>query len=156
ALRGDGDVGSSPVAVTIAVDKPASLTIAAEHLDARIRIVPEPSGATVLIDTAFVGRGTFEGRIRPGEHTFKVVADGYVGAERKVNVGAGADETVHINLAREPAAPVWQKPVDAVPVAQAAPVRGPPAWAWVVGGAGVVALGTAAAFGVDGLVTNNN
>jgi hypothetical protein len=156
ALRGDGDIGSSPVAVTIAADKPAVLTIAAEHLDARVCIVPDPSGATVLIDTAFVGRGTFEGRLRPGEHTFKVVADGFVGAERKVNVGPGVAETTHIALVREPAAPVWQKPVDVMPVSQAAPAGGPPAWAWVVGGAGIVALGTAIGFGIDGVVTKNN
>lgn len=154
ALRGDGDVGSSPVSVSVTGDKPASVTLVAEHLDARVRIVPEPSGATVLIDTAFVGRGAFEGRIRPGEHTFKVVAEGFVGTERKVNVGAGSDDTVHIALAREPAARVWQKPVEAAPAPAGGPPR--PVWGWFVGGAGIVALGTAAAFGIDGLITTHS
>ena len=155
SLRGDKDVGSSPVAVAVAADKPAALTLAAERLDATIRVVPEPTGATVLLDTAFVGRGAFEGRLRPGEHTVKVVAEGFLATTQKVTLGAGADETVQVTLSREPAAPIWAKPVDAVPI-QAGPRSGPPVWAWVVGGAGVVALGAAVGFGADGLITKSN
>jgi hypothetical protein len=154
ALRGDKELGSSPVSVTVAADKPAAVTLAAERLDAGVRVVPDPSGATVFIDDAFVGRGTFEGRLRPGEHTVKVVADGFAAATQKLTVGPGADEALRISLTREPAAPLWQRPVQLVP-GRAAPPSGPPAWAWAVGGAGVVALGTAAVFGVDGLVTTS-
>ncbi|APR79320.1 Hypothetical protein A7982_04667 [Minicystis rosea] len=153
-LRGEKHVGSAPTTVTIAGAKAASLVLAAERLDATLRIVPEPSGATVLIDNTFVGRGAFEGHLRPGEHTIKVVADGFRAATKTVSVGAGAEETVRLVLDREAAAPVWQKPVDVVPARAAA--SGPPAWAWVIGGAGIVALGTAAAFGIDGLMTAKN
>jgi hypothetical protein len=152
-LRGDNDVGSSPASVTISSEKLAALTLAAERLDATVRIVPEPSGATVLIDTAFVGRGAFEGRLRPGEHTIKVVADGFVATTQKLTVGPGTDETVRIALVREAQAPLWQKPVEVVPAKVSN--AGAPAWAWGVFGAGVVAIGTAAAFGADGLVTTN-
>ncbi len=155
-LRGDDDVGSSPSSVTIAADKPAALTLAVERLDATLRVVPEPSGATVLIDTAFVGRGAFEWRRRPGEHPRKVVADGFVATTQKVTAAPGSDETLHVKLTREPAAPIWQKPAEVGPSVGRSSAGGAPAWAWVLAGTGAAALGAAAGFGADGLVTVHN
>jgi hypothetical protein len=157
-LRGDSDVGSQPAVVTVTGDKPAELTLAAEKLNATVRIVPEPSGATVLIDGAFVGPGTFEGHLKPGEHKVKVVASGFVEKTQPLTLGAGADETVRITLAREEKAAQWQKPVTIVPVKPAAAPAPPktPKWPWVIGGLGFGALGAAAAFGIDGLLTNSD
>lgn len=153
ALRGDKDTGSPPASITVTGDKPQALTLAAERLDATLRVAPDPSGATVMIDGAFVGRGAFEGRLKPGEHTIKVIADGFLASTKTIQLAAGADETLRLSLGREDAAALWKKPVEVVPAKSTGGTR---TWAWVVGGAGVVLLGTAAAFGIDGLITTSN
>jgi hypothetical protein len=93
--------------------------------------------------------------VRPGEHTLKVISDGFHSVTQRVSISTGAEEIVRVSLLRDASSPLWQKPVEAVPT-KSASAGSPPTWAWVVGGAGIVALGTAAAFGIDGLVTAGN
>src|SRR5262249_42527609 len=49
-LRGEGNLGTQPVAATLQKGQIASLTLAAEELGAIARIEPTPAGASVAID----------------------------------------------------------------------------------------------------------
>jgi hypothetical protein len=84
--------------------------LTAERLDASLRVVPSPGDASVAIDDIFVGRGVWDGWLRPGVHRVKLVADGYFTEERKVELAQGSDEAVAVGLRRDPFSPAWRKP----------------------------------------------
>ncbi|WP_433928225.1 PEGA domain-containing protein [Sorangium cellulosum] len=109
-LRSQDNVGTQPSSVTIRHKETTRIQLTAEPLGASIKVVPIPATATVLIDAFPVGRGAFEGRLRTGEHSIKVVADGYFDRAQKVSVKAGDDKALSIQLERDPSAPLWQKP----------------------------------------------
>jgi tetratricopeptide (TPR) repeat protein len=109
-LRGKDSLGTLPSKVTVRLNQRTDLNLAAEDLTASIKISPEPVTASVAIDGLFVGRGIFEGRLRPGEHEVKLVADGYLAETRRVNVEGGAQQIVTIKLRRDPNSPLWQRP----------------------------------------------
>lgn len=109
-LRGADDLGTLPRAISIQANKRASLSLAAERLDATLEIVPAPVDGSVAVDGIFVGRGAFRGRLRPGKHAVEVIADGYFPAERTVAIERGAATTVAVPLVRDPSSPAWRKP----------------------------------------------
>lgn len=71
-------------------------------------------------------------KVDPGEHVVAAAAAGFRGERRTVQAPEGATVRVLLSLS-----------------AEAAPEREIPAWAWVSGGVGVVALGVGAVFAVD-------
>ncbi|AUX41688.1 hypothetical protein SOCE26_031100 [Sorangium cellulosum] len=109
-LRSAQRFGTPPAPVSIRRAQTTSLSLAAEPLDAAIRVTPSPADASVAIDGIFVGRGTWEGRLRPGAHRIELVADGYFGAERQVALDRGGWALVAVALARDPGAPRWRDP----------------------------------------------
>ena len=109
-LRGDDELGTVPVPVTVTRDQTARLTLAAEKLTARVRVEPVPANAGVAIDAVAVGQGVWEGRLRRGAHKIEVAAPGFLATAREVSLDAGARTVVEIPLARDPASPFWRKP----------------------------------------------
>jgi hypothetical protein len=109
-LRGQEDFGTSLQPVTVRLNEKTEVTLPAEQLGASIKIAPDPAQATVFLDGFLVGRGTFDGRLRPGEHAIRVVADGYFTEVKKVDVKAGGEERLTVKLRRDPSSPRWAKP----------------------------------------------
>jgi hypothetical protein len=122
-LRGEGDLGTQPVTAPVRFDQITPLTLAAEALDASMRIEPTPGGATVAVDSVMVGRGLWTGRLRSGEHTVEVAAEGFVPIKRTLNLPKGGRETLAIELQRDLSSPLWRRPSKiTLEVAAAAPL----------------------------------
>lgn len=109
-LRGEDRFGAPPAPVSVRNGQRTDLVLAAEELDAALRVAPVPADASVAIDGIFVGRGTWEGRVRPGTHKIELVADGYFKAQKDVKLDRGGRESVSTTLARDPSSPRWSKP----------------------------------------------
>jgi hypothetical protein len=95
---------------------------------------PPEGGARVTVDGAAVPAEALglPWKVDPGEHVVAAAAAGFRGERRTVRVDEGATVPVRLTLS-----------------AEEAPGREIPTWAWVSGGAGVVALGVGIAFAVD-------
>ena len=109
-LRGTGDVGTQPASVPIEANKTATITLTAESLSAALRVVPVPESAAIAIDSVAVGRGAWEGRLRPGQHTIEVASPGFVTVSQTTTLERGAAKIVRIALERDPSSPYWKKP----------------------------------------------
>jgi hypothetical protein len=87
----------------------------------------------------------------PGEHMVKFEMTGEAAIEQKVLIRQGEKNrnvSASFKKASSPAAP---RVAPEVPVVTAPRAGGVPAWAWVSGGVGVVALGVSAGFGASAL-----
>jgi hypothetical protein len=122
-LRGAENLGAPPKRISVRLHEQAKVVFTAERLDASLKVTPSPGDASVAIDGIFVGRGLWDGRLRPGAHRIKLVVDGYFPEERKVELAQGSDKVVSVVLRRDPFSPAWRKPgrfglelVGAVPV----------------------------------------
>jgi tetratricopeptide (TPR) repeat protein len=109
-LAGADSFGTLPSSVAIKLDQMTEIDLAAEDLGASVKVTPTPAGASVAVNGIFVGRGIFEGRLRPGDHTIKVVADGYFEQTKKISLKAGARQIAAVALRRDPDSPLWQRP----------------------------------------------
>jgi hypothetical protein len=79
-----------------------ALAASAPAANATLRIVSEPLGATVWVDV--IERGTTPltvAQLAPGTHKIVAMLEGYQLVETEASVGANADETVRLTLARE-------------------------------------------------------
>lgn len=106
-LRGEGRLGTQPASVTVRLNQVTNLLLLAEELPATLRVEPTPAGASVVIDGVSVGRGYWEGALRPGIHRVQIAAQGF---EPEVfEVALRADEPRTIRAALEPIAgpPLW-------------------------------------------------
>ncbi|WP_323846916.1 PEGA domain-containing protein [Microbulbifer magnicolonia] len=87
-----------PVAVTAGVDQslaPVDLSAA----DGLLRVVSTPEGAGVTVDGEFRGHTPLELELSPGgEHRLRFFKDGYASVERTVDIGAGVERDLNINL----------------------------------------------------------
>jgi hypothetical protein len=101
-LRGEDHLGTQPVVASVKLAQLVSLRLAAEHLDAGVRVDPTPPSARVIVDGVPVGRGTWEGRLRPGPHSIEATADGYLAFRRDVVLRAQAGEVIPATLLRDP------------------------------------------------------
>ena len=109
-MRGKDNFGTAPASVTVQVNDTASVQLEAERLTASLRVVPTPFDALVSVDSVFLGRGVWEGRVRPGQHTIEVGAEGFLAESRKVLLLNDKKMVVPIELARDPKSPFWRKP----------------------------------------------
>ncbi|MDB4994190.1 MAG: uncharacterized protein JWM74_1622 [Myxococcaceae bacterium] len=107
-LRGEGDEGSPPVDASVLLRDVTRLSLAAEHLDASLRVVPTPAGAMISIDGVIVGQGVWEGRLRSGPHKVEVAADGFLPQAREARVARGERGVVPVSLERDPTSPLWR------------------------------------------------
>ncbi|WP_437670260.1 PEGA domain-containing protein [Sorangium sp. So ce131] len=109
-LRGEGDLGTLPVSVSIELDRLTPITLQAEELAAALRIEPEPVNASVALDAVTVGRGIWEGRLRAGEHRIEIAAPGFVPEARRIAVARGERKVLRVRLGRDELSPFWRKP----------------------------------------------
>lgn len=109
-LRGTEGLGTRPIPISIRLNQRHTLALAAADLGASLRINPIPADASVAIDGIFVGRGAWEGRLNPGDHPIKVVADGYLPETRRVELARGSQEALTIALRKDPDSPLWREP----------------------------------------------
>ena len=71
---------------------------------ARLRLYVEPEDASVYLDGRFLGTGSDLARLRsglivdPGPHTIEVVRPGYASTRREIEVGAGGEQEVEVEL----------------------------------------------------------
>ena len=110
-LRGEGDLGTQPVAAPVSLDEETvAITLNAEALEASARIEPNPAGALVAVDGASVGRGVWEGRLRAGVHRVEVTAGGVPprGA-RSVTLAPRGASTSQSSSSAIPLSPLWGK-----------------------------------------------
>jgi hypothetical protein len=133
------ELGTQPVQVRVELRELSTMTLTAESLDTWIRIEPTPAGATVAIDSEVVGRGTWEGRLRVGEHKVEFAAEGFVPETRIVKLESRKRKLVKVALGRDPFSELWRKPGSLVP-------------AGVSYGVALAGLG---AFGVTGILALN-
>lgn len=103
-------LASAPVRVVVKAQETAVVKATVEPLTGFLRIRPEPATARVFLDGTAIGRGGFEGRAKPGEHTVRVEVEGYFPEERKVTVSAGAEQLLTVTLRKDIQAPVWVAP----------------------------------------------
>ena len=90
----------------------------------RLAVVTRPAGALVLVDNELIGTTPFEQNLLDGEHVVRVMLDGYVDDERKVELVPGVRETLEVDLRREPKiarhrAAGWATLFTGIPVAAA-------------------------------------
>lgn len=109
-LRGAGDLGTPPVSMAAERGRTTVLTLAAEELDAAVRVEPAPVNAGVAVDGIPVGHGIWEGRLRAGAHVLEVAAPGFVPLKRGVSLERGRREVVAATLERDESSPFWKKP----------------------------------------------
>jgi hypothetical protein len=108
ALRGEGDLGTQPATTMVRLGDVTTLALAAEPLTSTLRIVPVPAGATVSIDAVPVGQGVWEGKLREGDHTIEVIAEGFLLARRPVRLAKGQRAAETVVLERDPSSPLWR------------------------------------------------
>src|SRR5262249_14477021 len=102
-LRGSGLLGTQPVSAPVKPYELTTLTLAAEELDAGLRVEPVPGGARVAIDGVTLGRGIWDGRLRAGSHRVEVLAEGFTPWSRAIELRHGDHEIVVAELTRAPA-----------------------------------------------------
>jgi hypothetical protein len=99
-LRGEGDVGTSPIHAVVRVNEVVNLDLPTEHLGPEINIKPQPASADVTIDGVDVGRGPWKGRLRKGSHQAVVKLDGYTPYTLTFTIGETvSDLDVHLEPA---------------------------------------------------------
>jgi hypothetical protein len=81
--------------------------LAAQVLDAQLRVTPTPTTALVSIDGVVVGHGAWEGKLRSGAHVVEVAADGFVPARREAALLASERTHLEIALERDATSPLW-------------------------------------------------
>ncbi|MEP7121383.1 MAG: PEGA domain-containing protein [Byssovorax sp.] len=108
APRGSVELGTQPVSVPIRLREVTKLTLMAESLDTSLRVEPMPGGASVSIDSVVVGRGSWEGRLRVGEHRVEVTADGFLPQTRRVSLEREKRLVVKIDMERDRSAAGFQ------------------------------------------------
>lgn len=132
---------------------------------ARVQLVVEnrPEGIEIKRDGLTLPIATIGETIPldPGEHVFVVTAPGYRKEERKVTLKEGDKQTIELPLVaeekpkndvkvKEEKVVIKDKPIEKdKPVEKDKPSGGTPAWAFVAGGLGVVALGAGIYFKVE-------
>lgn len=112
----------------LAADQSARLVTRLEALarpPPTLELYSQPPGALVFIDGQLVGQTPLERRVLEGTHVLRVIADGHVAEERRLESVAGLRETLRISLRRTPATLKLRKA----------------GWAALFTGIGVAALG---------------
>ncbi len=108
-LRGDGQLGTQPVSAEVIAYQPTNLSLLAERLTASLRIEPNPRDATVLVDTVSVGKGIWEGRLRPGRHQVEITAEGFIATKQEVSLAPDRAEVLTFTLKRDRASGFWEE-----------------------------------------------
>lgn len=108
-LRGEGNLGTPPALYPVKINETTTVTLAVEPLESELRVDPQPVNATVAIDGISVGRGLWSGRLRAGDHTIEVGAEGFLPERRKVALRKDTSDSLSIVLERDPNSPLWRR-----------------------------------------------
>ncbi len=68
----------------------------------RLAVVTSPPGALVLVDNQLIGKTPLEQNLLDGQHVVRVMLDGYVDDERKIELVPGVRESLEVALRRAP------------------------------------------------------
>jgi hypothetical protein len=109
-LRSEGNLGTQPRRVEVRANEITQLRLRAEALDATLRMEPTPFDANMSLDGIPLGRGVWEGRVRPGKHSVEVSAEGYISQKREIHVKPDKLEVVRFEPARDLKSKYWRKP----------------------------------------------
>lgn len=101
SLRGAADLGTQPAEAVVTKNEVTRLSLAAERLDATLRVIPTPAGALVSVDGVIVGHGVWEGRLRAGAHKVELAADGFLPQSRDASLASGERSSVAVSLERD-------------------------------------------------------
>ncbi len=102
-LKGDATFGTQPQKVLLTVAQPVKLDLVAEELGGELRVTPQPATGEVTIDDVTLGKGVWQGRMRVGAHTLRVVQDGFLPYESKVTLDTSGQQEVTAKLELDPA-----------------------------------------------------
>jgi hypothetical protein len=58
----------------------------------------------------FLGRGVWEGRLRPGKHTIELAAEGFLPEKRTITIDKNKQTVISVLLLRDPKSPFWRPP----------------------------------------------
>jgi len=108
ALRGEGELGTQPMRVKVERDATTPLELRAEKLSSELRVWPKQAGATVALDGVSVGRGVWQGKLRPGKHRVEIAEEGFVLQVRDVTLAEGKLGVIEADLERDPLSPLWK------------------------------------------------
>src|SRR4029078_1158623 len=75
---------------------------------ATLRVQPTPASATTAIDGVSVGRGTWEGKLRKGNHHIEIAAEGFVLYVKDIPFNSEAKEARAVQLERDPLSSLWK------------------------------------------------
>jgi hypothetical protein len=106
-IVGAPPLGSPPATVDVRESEPAAITLELAPLRSALRLEPTPPTAAVALDGVTLGLGTWEGRVRSGDHDVEATSEGFLPLRRHVTVVDGASVRVPLELARDPLSPVW-------------------------------------------------
>jgi hypothetical protein len=106
-LRGEGTIGTQPASAPVKLNEVTPLTLLAEPLDAVLRVQPTPAGASVAIDGVLVGRGLWEGRLRPGQHKVEIASEGFLPMSRQLLIAKDARAVFAEPLERDLTSATW-------------------------------------------------
>lgn len=109
-LRGEGNVGTQPVRPNVALGQVVTLNLLAEELSSSIRIEPTPPTSTVAVDGIVLGRGPWQGRLRPGTHDVTASQEGFLTTKRSVALTKDAAQTLPVALERDPSYAAGPRP----------------------------------------------
>lgn len=94
--------------MNVKADAVTPLRLAAEALTSKLRIQTTPAGAAVAVDGVSVGRGRWEGKLRPGKHRVEIAADGFVLQVKEIDLATAKQDTLDVTLERDPLSPLWK------------------------------------------------
>lgn len=115
----------------------------------RLRITSDPAGARVYLDTQFVGTTPLEHTDTVGPHRVRLVLSGHRAAERNVELAAGLDETLSVELLALPPPPKTEVHDRDLVAPRRSAAFVPVGWALI--GAGVAGVATGGTLvGIDG------
>lgn len=101
-LRGEGNLGTPPVRPNVTLGQVVSLSLLGEELASKVRIEPVPATSTLTLDGVILGRGAWEGRLRPGTHQLAATAEGFLPMQQKFVADKDRASVVPAALARDP------------------------------------------------------
>lgn len=108
-LKGEGKLGTQPAPVNVQVDQTFVLRLRLEELPGEARIETDPVGSNIILDGVPVGQGSWEGRLRVGQHKIDATSEGYFRTTKTFEVGADGKATVKVALDRDENSPFWTK-----------------------------------------------
>ncbi|MFO0553600.1 MAG: kelch repeat-containing protein [Polyangiaceae bacterium] len=109
-LRGEDGSGVAPTAAPIEKNQTTALELSAVMLDSKLRVVPTPAAAQVIVNDVAVGLGTWEGALPAGTHHVQVAAAGFLAHKQDVTIGPEDPGTIAISLERDESDERWKIP----------------------------------------------